>query len=85
MAQGGQVSKAQLKRELDQLSWYLYSIDLQIHINETGQPSPHQIATLEVAKLDSKTSSYQTSQVGETEYKDKERKVIGWYLFLRGP
>ena len=52
MAQGGQVSKEQLKRELDQLSCDLYNIDLQIHSARQGQPNLHQIATLEAAKLE---------------------------------
>ena len=51
MAQGSQESKAQLKRDLDQLGKDLYNIDLQLQRKRKSQQQGH-IPTLEQAKLD---------------------------------
>ena len=51
MAEGGQVSKAQLKRQLEQLGEDLFSIDLQIQRMNQGQQHRH-MSTLEQVKLD---------------------------------
>ena len=47
----GRPSKAQLKREIDQLSQDLYNICLQLQAIRQGQPNPHRTASLEQAKV----------------------------------
>ena len=76
MAQRWGVSKAWLKRELEQLGRDLFNINLQIQHIKQGQQQGN-IATLEQEKGCSKGN-----RTSETEGKDKGRKAIGWYLFL---
>ena len=49
MAEG--VTKAQLKREISNLSQDLYNINLHLQQIRQGQPHPHQTEMLEHAKL----------------------------------
>ena len=51
MAQGSQVNKSKLKRDLDQLGKDLYIIDLQVQRIKQGQQQGN-IPTLEQEKLD---------------------------------